>query len=291
MIQVLNNPIYAIVVTKGRYKHTHLGVKVGGPADEYAFHIANQLVANTPYTNMIELNFPHLKLLFSTTISIAITGAKCEASVNNESINMWQTIDMKAGDTLNIGKFITGLRVYIAFANGLDIPYKTQIVDDIKLKVKDIFKLRNPKIVTNKRLKKNLVPKYEDSLTLRVMLSYQHKEFDDTQIKRFFDSKWIVSQQINRMGYKLEGEALKQKKDGIISQGICFGAVQIPKDGQPIVLLKDRQTIGGYPIIGVVLDVDCFSLSQTVPSTKVKFRQISFKEATAISKKFYSHFL
>jgi allophanate hydrolase subunit 2 len=88
------------------------------------------------------------------------------------------------------------------------------------------------------------------------------------------------------MGYKLEGEPIKSTLNGIISEGICFGSIQIPPDGKPIVLLKEHQTIGGYPKIGVVLDLDCYKLAQAKPGTKISFKKISFDEATKIKKNF-----
>jgi allophanate hydrolase subunit 2 len=93
------------------------------------------------------------------------------------------------------------------------------------------------------------------------------------------------------MACKLSGEAIKCDINGIISEGIAFGSIQIPNDGQPIVLLKDRQTIGGYPKIGVVLGLDCFKLSQAKANTKIRFEEISYEEAIQRSKEFYSSFL
>lgn len=92
------------------------------------------------------------------------------------------------------------------------------------------------------------------------------------------------------MGCKLSGEAIKCDINGIISEGIAFGSIQIPSDGQPIVLLKDRQTIGGYPKIGTVLSIDCFKLSQAKVNTKIRFEEISYEKAVEEVKNFYSSF-
>ncbi len=92
------------------------------------------------------------------------------------------------------------------------------------------------------------------------------------------------------MGCKLKGEAISCDINGIISEGISFGAIQIPSDGQPIILLKDRQTIGGYPKIGSVLSIDCFKLAQAKPSCKITFKPIEIKEAQEKVREFYSSF-
>ncbi|MDZ7907575.1 MAG: hypothetical protein U5N10_04710 [Gemmobacter sp.] len=130
--------------------------------------------------------------------------------------------------------------------------------------------------------------KYEDELTLRVIFSYQENHFSkqapppppppppEKKSKKFLNSTYLVTNDFNRMACKLSGEAIKCDINGIISEGIAFGSIQIPSDGQPIVLLKDRQTIGGYPKIGVVLSIDCFKLSQARANTKIRFEEISY---------------
>lgn len=92
------------------------------------------------------------------------------------------------------------------------------------------------------------------------------------------------------MACKLRGAKIKASKSDIISEGIAFGAIQIPKDGQPIVLLKERQTIGGYPKFGCVFSIDCFKLAQMSPNSKIRFEKIELKEAQKILKDFYSYF-
>jgi allophanate hydrolase subunit 2 len=128
-------------------------------------------------------------------------------------------------------------------------------------------------------LKEKFIPSYDDNLTLRVILGYQNKYFDQKQKENFFSQKYTISSQNNRMGYKLESKPIICEIDGIISEGISFGAIQIPKDGQPIILLKDRQTIGGYPKIGSVLPIDCFKLSQLKAGESINFQPISLKDA------------
>ena len=122
-------------------------------------------------------------------------------------------------------------------------------------------------------------PTYSDEVTLRTIPSYQQKHFASVEQRLFYSSEYRVSQNCDRMGYRLEGKPIKADIYGIISEGICHGAVQIPSDGQPIVLLNDRQTIGGYPKIGSVISLDTAKLAQLSPSAKVHFEPISMEKA------------
>jgi allophanate hydrolase subunit 2 len=136
-----------------------------------------------------------------------------------------------------------------------------------------------------RRLQEHYIPTYDERLELNVVLSYQHQHFNTQEKEKFFSSEYRVTNEISRMGYKLKGEPISSNLDGIISEGIAYGSIQIPNDGQPIVLLKERQTIGGYPKIGVVLENDCYKLAQAKPNTKIRFKEISMEEAIKLRNK------
>ena len=160
-------------------------------------------------------------------------------------------------------------------------------LDGDKLKKGDILPYRSCSDATKIAIKKEFIPKYEDELILRVILSYQENYFSMNEKKKFFSSSYTVTNEFNKMAYKLRGEPIKCDINGIISEGIAFGSIQITNDGQPIVLLKERQTIGGYPKIGTVINIDCFRLAQAKSGTKIRFEEISYEEALEKSKKFY----
>ena len=138
---------------------------------------------------------------------------------------------------------------------------------------------------TQTRLNKNLLledkstPIYGDEVVLHTIPSYQQHHFSSHQQRLFFSHEYSVSKSFDRMGYRLEGQAIKCDIEGILSEGICHGAVQIPADGQPIVLLNDRQTIGGYPKIGSVSSIDTAKLGQLNQGGKVRFEPISMEQA------------
>jgi len=286
-LEILNKPIYCIVQDKGRFNYSHLGVCVAGVMDEYSFYMANKLLSNEKNTNILEINFSNVLFKVNKDTSIAITGAICEFFINEKLQKTWRTYKVFKGDIIKIGKFISGQRVYLSVKNGFDVASERYGLSSNKLNKGDILKFNEALQINNRAIKEKYIPRYNDKLELRVVLSYQEEYFKEDEKDKFFNSQYIVSNEISRMGYKLKGESINCTIDGIISEAIAFGSIQIPKDGQPIILLKERQTIGGYPKIGVVIDVDCFKLSQAKPNTKITFKQISFKQASDISKEFY----
>jgi allophanate hydrolase subunit 2 len=125
------------------------------------------------------------------------------------------------------------------------------------------------------------IPDYDRPLELGVMPGYQHDEFDIVKRTKLFSASYQVSQNMDRMGYRLSGDAIQPRRNGIVSEGIAYGAIQIPSDGQPIVLLKDRQTIGGYPKIGCISALGAGQLAQRGPGSVVRFHPMDVSQAEA----------
>ena len=296
--EITNNPILTTIQDKGRFGYSHLGVTNSGIMDEYAYIMANRLLNNPLDTNILEITLSNLELIASIETKIAITGANCDFFINEVKKEIWQTHSIKKGDILKVGKIYEGNWVYLAVFGGFDIKKEfgsnsTTIkeslggLDGDKLKKGDILPYKSCSDVTKIAIKKEFIPKYEDELILRVILSYQENYFSIDEKKKFFSSSYTVTNEFNKMAYKLKGEPIKCDINGIISEGIAFGSIQITNDGQPIVLLKERQTIGGYPKIGTVINTDCFRLAQAKSGTKIRFEEISYEEALEKSKKFY----
>ncbi|MDY0051607.1 MAG: biotin-dependent carboxyltransferase family protein [Aliarcobacter sp.] len=301
-LEIINSPILITIQDKGRYGYSHIGVTNSGVMDEYAYFCANKMLGNSLETNILEIAFSNVIFKVNASTKISITGAICEVFINDIPKKCWQTHNVKLGDIIKIGKILKGIRVYLAVKGGFDIKKEfgsnsTSIkenlggIDGKKLKKGDILAFKSSFSTHNIRLKKEFIPRYKDELTLRIVLSYQNESFSNDQKEKFFSNTFTVTNDFNRMGCKLSGEPILCNIDGVISEGISFGAIQIPKDGQPIILLKDRQTIGGYPKIGSVLAIDCFKLSQVKTDTKIKFSEINIDKATKIIRDFYSSFL
>lgn len=297
--EVLNPSFFTTIQDKGRFGFGNIGVTSSGVMDEFAFYILNKLLLNDKESNVLEIAFSNLQLKARKDTQLAITGADCEFFINDIKKDTWQSYNIKANDIIKIGKINQGTRVYLGVKGGFEIPKEfnsnsTTIKEKLgglngnKLNKGDILDYKEYKTSFNIRLKSQLIPKYEDELELRVVLSYQEEFFSKEEKENFFSNTYTITNDFNRMGCKLSGKAIVCDIDGIISEGISFGAIQIPSDGQPIILLKDRQTIGGYPKIASVLNIDCFKLAQCKPNSKIKFKEISLEDASSKVKEFYS---
>ena len=299
---VENGGLQSSMQDAGRVGFSDIGLTQSGAMDEYAFGYANLLLGNPFNTNALEIALGGVTLRAHGNFSIALCGANMPCSLNGESIAMWQTYTLIEGDVLSFGFAISGTFAYLAVVGGFLTPlkygsYSTSIKEGLggiegrKLLKGDLLACDN-RVLTNKRkVEKPWIPTYSNEVVLRVVLGYQNELFTPEQQDTFFNTPYMYKGEGDRMGYRLSGEKVIPNQTGVLSEPICFGAVQIPSHGEPIVLLKERQTIGGYPKIGSILCVDCFKLSQLRAGGIAKFEVISQKEAQAKARAFYSFFL
>lgn len=299
--KVIKAGIFTTLQDRGRFSFTHLGVTNSGVMDEYATLAAHKLLDNNLNDNILEITFSNVELQASENTTICVTGAVCEFYINDEIKNTWQTYKIQKNDTIKIGKIIEGQRVYLAVKNGFKIPKEfgsnsTTIKESLgglsglQIKNNDILPYtQNDEIIIN-RWKEENIPEYKIELTIRVLLSYQEKSFSSEEKEKFFNSSYTVTPDFNRMACKLKGEPIMSSLDGIISEAITYGSIQVPQDGQPIILLKERQTIGGYPKIGSVLSIDCFKLAQIKIGGTIRFEEIDINTAQKKLRNFYSTF-
>jgi len=284
---VLKGGISSLIEDFGRYGLCDKGITNSGVMDEYAYMVLNSLLQNQPNTNCVEIKMGGFKLEARDSCTIAATGADAHFSINSVKQNIWRTHNIKKGDILEFEYAKNGVMIYFGVKGGFDIKKElgsnsTTLKEGIgqNLKKGDLLRFsHNETQYYQSLLKEKFIPLYPKELEIRVVLGYQNSFFKSEEIENFFSKAYIVSRQFNRMGYRLEGEPIECDIGGIISEGISFGAIQIPKDGKPIILLKERQTIGGYPKIGSALPIDCFKLSQLKAGDRVKFKAIEIEEA------------
>ena len=291
---VTNGGVLSLIQDAGRYGAFNLGLTNGGPTDSLAFYWANKLCGNTINSTAIEISLGGLELIAQVDCVIAITGAPMPLTINGQPKSCWRSFLVKAGDTISLGFNPVGVRCYLAVAGGFTI--KPNFGSTATVCRESVGGINGNKLVKNDvlpcqtvskaddRLKllmlaENDQPQYTNEVQLHMVLSYQQAHFSSIEKRSFFSSEYQISQHWDRMGYRLQGRAIRADVDGILSEGICYGAVQIPADGQPIVLLNDRQTIGGYPKIGAVISQDCAKLSQLRQGDKVCFEPISMSQA------------
>ena len=280
----------SLIQDTGRFGSYNIGLTNGGPIDLDAFQWANRLCANELNATAIEISIGGLALIAQLDITIAVTGANMPLTINNHKKELWRSYHVKAGDIVELGFASQGMRSYLAVAGGFTIQESfgstaTVCREEIgglageKLKVGDILPCASQIRKTNLILSESLIPEYNNEVVLHTVPSYQQKHFSSHQQRLFFSSEYTVSKSFDRMGYRLTGQKISCDIDGILSEGICHGAIQIPADGQPIVLMNDRQTIGGYPKVGAVSSVDTTKLGQLNQGCKVRFEPISMEQA------------
>lgn len=296
--KVLNSAFLTLIQDSGRFSYSHLGVTNSGFMDEYAAFACNKLLDNDIKGNLLEISFPNLHLEATKDTTLALTGAFCELFINDEQKNTWCSHQVKKGDSIRIGSFKSGQRVYLGVKNGFILKkefgsFSTTLKEGFGkiLEKNSILDFEEFKGIKTKKWHKNYLPQYGNDLTLRVILSYQEDTFSNEAKELFFNNKYKITSDFNRMACKLDGKEIKSNINGVISEAISYGSIQIPNDGKPIILLKEAQTIGGYPKIGSVLSVDCFKLAQMKIGGIVNFKEISINQAQEKLKKFYSTFL
>lgn len=303
---VNNSGMLSLLQDAGRYGFASLGLTTGGPADFVAFQWANKLCGNRHDATAIEITLGGLALTSRVDTIIAFAGAPMPVTINGQEQALWQSFRVKAGDDIYIGYCTQGTRCYLAVRGGFDIQMSfgstatvcRESVGGInggKLVAGDVLPCAAVPVSEQNNLlllPEKQQPSYDDKLTLRTILAYQQQHFSAIDKRLFFSSSYQISKHWDRMGYRLKGRAIKPDVNGIVSEGICYGAIQVPADGQPIVLLNDRQTIGGYPKIGSVIASDCAKLAQLRAGDEVEFEEISIEQANNLyhlSQRLFEH--
>ena len=292
-ITVLNPGLMTTVQDQGRIGYQQFGVSVSGVMDPRGAAVANMLVGNDEKEAVLECTMMGPQLQFNQTNCIAITGGDLMPTIDGKPVPNYTAIKVEAGQVLKFTMPKTGCRAFIAFAGGLDIPEvmgsrSTYMKDKIgglegrKLQKDDVIGFRAPKAelknMNFRSMASEFVPRKE--YTIRVVLGPQDDYFTDAGIQTFLSQVYTVTAEFDRMGCRLEGEAIAHKDGGdIISDGIAFGAIQVPSSGKPIIMLGDRQTTGGYTKIANVISADFRILAQLKQGDKVRFEQVSVKFA------------
>lgn len=285
-LRVIQPGLLSLLQDSGRVGAHRIGLTTGGPLDREAFDYCNRLLGNAADSTVIEVSFGGLQLEAQADTFICVTGARLPLLINGNERPLWEVLPVQAGDRITLEFAQQGCRAYLGVADGFQVAASfgstaTVMREGIgglsgdKLQAGDELPCAT---VTNRPLLYLLDghrPRYDDQVTVRVIPGYQQAHFSRLQQRRFFSHRFTVSDRCDRMGYRLEGPAIACDIEGILSEGICAGAIQIPADGQPIVLLNDRQTIGGYPKIGSALSLDTARLAQMTPGGAVHFAPIT----------------
>ncbi len=285
-LEVLQGGVLSLLQDSGRFGAHRLGLSSGGPLDPAAFNTCNRLLQNPAGSTAVEVSAGGLQLEAGLDTWVCLTGADMPMLIGDRECDGWTVHPVRAGETIALGFARRGCRAYLGVAGGFAV--SPSFGSTATVVREGVGGLRGAALaagdvlpcaaVANRRrlqLPDHLRPRYQDRVTLRVVPGYQQRHFNRVEQRRFFGAAYTVSDRSDRMGYRLEGPPVDCDIDGILSEGICAGAIQVPPDGQPIVLLNDRQTIGGYPKIGAALSLDCARLAQMVPGGTVHFAAVT----------------
>jgi len=296
IFEIIQPGAYTTVQDKGRFSYQQFGVPVCGVVDSFAYRVANALVGNFQGQAVLEATIfgPTLKVLNQGLI--AVTGGNLTPLINNASLPMWESVAIYPDDILQFKGVKTGCRAYIAVAGGIDVPKvmgsrSTYVAGKIggingrPLAAGDRLSKGEGMGKAGGRVPSNLIPAYSDDIEIRVILGPQDDYFSES-IEKFFASTFKVSTKANRMGYRLEGATITHRgkvEKSIISEPSVPGGIQVPPDGQPIILLVE-QTVGGYTKIATVISPDIGKVGQAKPGDRIHFRKVELEEAHQILK-------
>jgi antagonist of KipI len=282
-VTVIRSGMLTTVQDLGRPGYLAQGVPHGGAADPFALRVANLLVGNPEGAPALEITLIGPELEFSESAWVAVCGAQFE------DVQPWRPFQVEAGGRVRFGARLKGCRAYLAVAGGFDIEtvmggkgtFLAAALGGLHgHALRDGDHLKS--IPTRRRLAgrwtldERVLPIYSREPTLRVMAGAQEAQFDDLLYKERFS----VTARSNRMGIRLEGAKLLRSESGdLVSSAVAPGTIQVPPDGNPIVLMCDAQTLGGYPRVGHVASVDFPLLAQLAPGDHVRFERTSVKHA------------
>ena len=276
----------ALLQDAGRFGVRHLGVTQGGPADLHAWAWANRLAGNAWGAAVLEITFGGLELKVERDLTIALTGANLGIRHNQQPAPRWRTLAIRAGDTLAFGSPVNGLRAYLAVSGGFcgeSVLGSTACVvreqlggfdgQGTSLREGDTLTVYPVKTTpTDQVAPEPEQQDYRSSAILDLVPGAQIAAFSGRSLFDAFNAEWQVDQRADRMGVRLTGPKLQCTIASLVSEGISLGAVQVPPDGQPIALLNDRQTIGGYPRLGNLTPLSASRLAQCMPGQTVRLR-------------------
>ena len=295
-LEFLSPGIMTSIQDLGRYGYGRFGVAPSGALDSYALRIGNLLVGNSEDQACLEtmLMGPGIKVL--TDVVIAVTGGDLQPKKNRQPIEMWRPHAFKKDDVLSFGNAVSGFRAYIAVAGGIGV---SQVMDSRStnlpsgfggyqgrtLKKGDILSLggepRELMMGAGRGFKPDWIPQYSDQWKLRVIWGPQDDHFPPNSRQAFLNGKYTMSQDSDRTGIRLEGPEVLCRpgiEASIISEGVISGAIQIPGDGKPIIILGETVT-GGYRKIATIISADLPLAGQIRPGDGIRFEAVSLEEA------------
>lgn len=295
-LEVLKGGLLTTVQDGGRHGFRKYGVPVSGVMDEHSYKLANWLVGNSEDAPVLELTLTGGTFKFNSDAIVGISGAPSNITVGGEPVILNKTFSIKEGQILEIGSAKSGCRVYLAIAGDWDVEkimgsYATCIAakfggkEGRALEKGDTLRwVFDEKNVIQRSVPKKLLPHYSSRQTIRIIEGPELDIMNEDEKKEFLKTNFQISSQSNRMGIRLEAELMVQiNSDEMVSSAVVPGIVQLPASGKPLLLMKDAQSVGGYPRIAKVIDADLWRLGQMWTKNTICFELVSVKKALRLA--------
>lgn len=277
MIRILAPGFMTTIQDLGRYGHAHQGISASGAADALALRAGNLLVGNAENAPAIEMTLAGGDFEFQTAAVIALTGSDF-----GFTYPMWEPVEIPAGTVVRGFGAKQGARAYLAVRGGIDAPltlgsasaHLLTGVGGKTLRKGETLRMGEAAIRKPRTAAKN-PPQWERSTTVKVTDGPQADWFSG----ELYRAPYLVAEECNRMGVRLTGEPMPSPAGGMMTEGVALGAIQVPPDGQPIVLFVEHQTTGGYPKPANVISADFWRLGQMRPRDEVRFERVDLDRA------------
>lgn len=289
MLEIIRPGGQTTVQDLGRHGLRHLGIAQNGALDAPALMLGNRLLGNTANLAALEVVLGPVEIRFGRDGWFALTGADFNATLDGEPVWSGWRLPCRRGQRLRLNGCNSGMRAYLCVDGGIDVPEVLGArATDLKagyggfagraLQAGDQLP-QGTAVPLNKRLGARL---RSWQPLIRALPGPEYRQFDASSQQAFWQQEWTVSSQSNRMGYRLQGAPLVREQGAeLLSHAVLPGVVQLPPGGQPIVLLADAQTTGGYPRIASVIEADLWLLAQARPGNKLRFVECDLATAWA----------
>jgi len=305
-LEVLDVSGLATIQDSGRKGWRQFGVPTSGPMDSFAFQAANMLVSNSNDEAVIEIGLGDITFRALQDCVISVTGTGYQLSVYLWDFPLWSSYYVRRGWSIRFNKQDGGMWAYLAVSGGLQVQRRlgsrsTYLrghfggFNGRQLQAGDVITKDNISHAAAQISARTIAPKaisaYTQNPVLDVIMGPQTNYFTDKSLETFLSSEYSISLASDRMGYRLEGPALTHcNKTELISEGMTFGAIQIPSNGQPIIMMADCPTTGGYPKIGTVASADLPVFAQCVPNKgRIRFQETTVAKAQKRYRELINH--
>ena len=278
----------------GRLGQAHLGLSEGGPMDFRSFALANRLVGNHLASAALEITLGGLVLTCITPTTMALTGAHCPLKINGKAKALWQSHRLSKDDIIEIGFTALGVRAYLAVAGGFKSPcwFQSQATVVREKLGQAVGKNQRLEVAHRQQNTCYKLPyltqiSLNNKATLEFLPGYQWNQLTIENQHIFLNQTFSISAYSDRMGCQLEGPSVNTGIEQIYSEGIAAGSIQVTGEGRPIILLRDRQTIGGYPKLGAITTESQSILAQLPQGSSIRFQGITPEDSIQKLRTFY----